>query len=539
MPTNVISTKAAGRTERSVFHSNSRIKGSAIGTAFVVKRGQTAGDAIDSGTESRGKSPDSAPTSRSIEKAFSIARHELEELSKQPGNGEIFSAHLEMLNDPLIDEAIEGAESEGFEGMEACRRACESICAMFAEIDDEYLRSRTDDVRDVFARIIRILSGKLDTNPFAGMPEGCIVIADELAPSDTALMDLSRVAGFVTERGSSTSHVCIIAASHGIAAAVGVKGCTGIAADSTVIIDGKRNCVIAEPDETETAAFRDSLVEDEEDIKSSSDRTVYANTGSTDDIRRAIEAGADGIGLLRTEFLYMQSQDFPSEEEQYRVYKETAELCGDRVLTIRTLDIGADKKLPYFALPAEENPFLGIRGIRLSLRMKEVFKTQLRAIMRAAAHGNIRVMFPMVSSLYELEAARKVLAECAAELEKEKIEHKENVATGVMIETPAAVFIADELAEAADFFSIGTNDLTQYIMAADRGNSECAAYCDYNSPAVLKAIRATIDAAHRHGIECCMCGEMAGDSSMTATLKEMGLDSFSVAIPLISTIRRA
>lgn len=516
-----------------ILETSSKGKGLAVGKAFVVRSSE--GTATVWGQCSFGEA---------LEKATS----ELEVLSE---SSEIFAAHLEMIQDPIIAETFESKKDDWVDDATACREACEEICQMFQEIDDEYLRSRVDDVRDVFRRIIRHINGESDINPFEQMPDGCIIVADELAPSDTAGMDLSKVLGFVTAKGSTTSHVCIIAATNGIAASVGVRDCMQEIKDGmTVIVDSPAGKIILDPDDATEQKYRDSIAKVKARLssvkasgtartKAGREVPVMANAGNPDEVKTAMEAGADGIGLLRSEFLYMQSEDFPTEEQQFAAYKEAAMACGTHPLTIRTLDIGGDKALKYLSFPKEENPFLGYRAIRVSLSMPAMFKAQLRAILRASAFGNVRIMFPMITSVPEFNQARDYVDKCKEELRDEGIPFDEKIKIGVMIETPAAVMVADELASAADFFSIGTNDLTQYLMCADRGNSAVLAFYDYFSEPVVRAIRLTIEGAHAKGIECCMCGEMAGNPAATALLLNLGLDSFSVSAPNIPEIKDA
>lgn len=517
------------------FSTQSTGYGIAVGKAVVIER-----NSHSSGTRMK------------FEDAYDAVSQELGLLAE---SNEIFAAHLEILEDPMLKESVEEARDiagektdESDNDAKACQIACENICAMFAEIDDEYLKSRTDDIRDIFNRIIAKIKGEISVNPFENLEENSIIIAEELNPSDTAMMDFSKISGMICSRGSSTSHVCIIAKSKGIPALTGVEGCLEISNGATLIIDADKGIAIEMPD-TETLSTYTQLIENEKsrlqsigNIKVSNkfgnSVKVKANAGSIDDVRRAIENGADGIGLFRSEFVFMESKNgFPGEEEQFAIYREAAQICGDKNLCIRTLDIGADKSLPYYQMPAEENPFLGVRAIRFSMSKPEIFKEQLKAILRASAYGDVSLMFPMITSSEEFNEAKMLLEECKNELRLSNTPFDESIKTGLMIETPAAVFISEELAKEADFFSIGTNDLTQYVMASDRGNVNCSKYYDPMSPAVLKAIKITIEAARKAGIESCMCGEMASDTNATEILYEYGLESFSVAAPLVGKIR--
>ena len=454
------------------------------------------------------------------------------ELEKLAAANEIFAAHLELAAD-----AVHAASGE--------------LAALFAQIDDEYLRARADDVRDVCRRILRQLVPS-ETDPFAAIPDGSILAADELAPSDTARIDFSRVRGVVTRRGSATSHLAILARNRNLPAVVGLGDDFDRLDDGTIVVlDGPAGELLIAPDEHTAAEYRRRMEEAEArsaaaDAYASQPVTtrdgralaVLANAGSVDEVERAIRSGADGIGLFRSEFLYMQRQDgFPDEQVQTAAYARAAELCGGRPLVIRTLDIGGDKSLPYYRFPEEENPFLGWRAIRVSLELRDMFRTQLRAILRASARGGVRVMFPMIVSLAELRDALALLEECKEELRRQEVPFDDRIPVGVMIETPAAVFMADELAAEVDFFSIGTNDLTQYVLAVDRGNRRIAAMYDTLHPAVVRAMRLTVDAAHRHGCEVGICGEFAGCAAHAELLVGLGFDELSVAPPSVPAVK--
>lgn len=468
------------------------------------------------------------------------------ELASQAETDEIFAAHYEMADDPMLEEQTTMLIEEGIAAYDAVLQTSDALCAMFDEIDDEYLKARKDDVKDVCRRIARKLSGEEDST-FADVPEGSIIVAHELVPSDTAQMDFSRICGFVTETGSRTSHVCIIAGSKGITAMVGVKGCLDEIKDGDrLILDGADGQVIINPEESVLKEYMDKLAAEasaeydpsREVYTESGERVwIFGNAGNVEDVREAVKAGAEGIGLFRSEFLYMESTGFPDEESQYKAYREAARICGERPLTIRTLDIGGDKALSYMPMEKEENPFLGYRAIRMSLEMKDQFKTQIKAILRAGAEGNVRMMFPMITTLEEFRTARALVGECMTELEAEGVLFDRNLMVGMMIETPASVILADEFAQMADFFSIGTNDLTQYIMAADRGNAKIAHLYNPGSEAVTKAIANVIESGKRAGIEVSMCGEYAADLSATDVLLSLGLRKFSVSAPAIRRLK--
>lgn len=408
--------------------------GIAVGTAFVLQRRASAAATAAAG--------DPVAEAGRFHAALERAKAELSALAEGEA---VFAAHLEMAGDPMLAGLVEGRIAEKHLSAEqALGEACEEVCGMFAALDDDYLRGRTDDVRDVCARIGRILSGETAHDPFAGLAPGTIVVADELAPSDTAQMDFSRVAGLVTAHGSVTSHVAIIARNKGIAALVGVAGCMRqVRTGDRLIIDGERGELIVDPDPAtgrKYAARLESLRQDA--FRCAADAqapavtpagrriTVLGNAANVDEVRRALDAGAEGIGLFRSEFLYMQGPALPDEETQFAAYRAAAELCGARPLTVRTLDIGGDKALPYMHFEPEENPFLGWRAIRVSLAMPELFRTQLRALLRASAFGNVRVMFPMIASVGEFRAAKAVVETCMAELDAEGVAYDRDIALG-------------------------------------------------------------------------------------------------------------
>ncbi len=486
--------------------------------------------------------------------ALEETKADLEALSEEDP---IFAAHYEIADDPTLSEDVEILlANEAVNAVAAVRKESEALGAMLASLEDEYLSGRAVDVQDVCNRIIdKIVAGCNGGKPIEDdlrkVPEGTVIIAKELAPSDTAKMDFSKITAFVTEGGSRTSHVCIIAKNKGITAVVGAKGCMDEIKDGDrLIVDGNTGMVIINPDE-ETQAEYDSLMEEirrrkienealaNEIAATKSGRRipVFGNAGNPADIEQALASGADGIGLFRSEFLYMESTGFPDEEAQFQAYRKAAELCGERTLIIRTLDIGGDKSLPYLPFDHENNPFLGWRAIRISLEMKDMFRTQLRALLRASVYGGLRIMFPMIATLQELKDAKAVLEECKAELRAEGLAFNETIKVGMMMETPAAVMIADLLAAECDFFSIGTNDLTQYVMAADRDNAKVAYLCDPDDIAVRRCITAIAKAAREAGIEVGMCGEYASDPRATAFLIEAGLNAFSVNAHAVAAVK--
>ena len=511
--------------------------GIAIGRAFVVERGEAMA------VEPKG----SAEHEHSrFEEAVRVS---VEQIDALVAVDEIFAAHLEMVQDEMLRDGVAAYIYDGCSAEDAVQKACQDIAAMLGEVDDDYLRERVDDVRDVCSRIVANLTGGV-RNPFEQLCEGDIIVDALLTPSDMALVDLDKVAGFVTKEGGATAHVCIIARNHSIAAVVGLHDVLDcVQHGDMLVVDGGEGVVIVNPDEKTLSEYRERRKQYElrrEQQKEASYVKIYdgehhicvmANAGNVEEVQKAISQGADGIGLFRSEFLYMQGDKEPTEEQQFEAYASAAAACQGAPLTIRTLDVGGDKAISWLPFPKEDNPFLGWRAIRVSLELQDMFRRQLRAILRAGVAGNVRVMFPMITSTAELREAKKILEECKAELREGGVPFLEDIKVGVMIETPAAVFIASTLAQECDFFSIGTNDLTQYVMAADRGNVKVTSLYNPYADAVVEAVRQTVSAACSAGIECGMCGEFASDSNATELLLDCGLQEFSVNISSIGKIK--
>ena len=462
----------------------------------------------------------------------------------------IFDFHAEMAEDPELDSAVD-ERVKNLESPEAAVLAAgEEYAAEFAAMEDEYLSARADDVRDVTRQISAELMGQAASG-FEALHRPSIVLAKSLAPSDTARIQKGMALAFVTAEGSRTSHVSIMARSMGIPAVVGVGDALSEALDAeTVAVDGTEGSAITDPDRETVARFEEmsqALAEERaaldqyryKEARTSDGRRieVAANLGSASEAEGALEWGAEGVGLFRTEFLFMERDDLPSEDEQYDVYSTVARAFGEKPVIIRTLDVGGDKNLPGIDQIHEDNPFLGWRGIRMSLDTPDLFKPQLRAILRAAAHGNLKVMFPMVVEAGELRAAKKMLDEARGELEEEGVEVGE-VETGVMIETPAAAVCAAELAAESAFFSIGTNDLVQYTLAADRGNERLRRLQDADHPAVLALIRQTCEAAEEASIPVGVCGEAAGEPQMIPKLINLGVTELSMSAPSIPRAKK-
>ena len=422
----------------------------------------------------------------------------------------------------------------------------DNFSKMFAQMDDEYMKARAADIKDISERIVNVLSGNI--TDMSILTEAVILVADDLAPSETVQMDKSILLGFVTRLGSSNSHTAILARTMNIPALIGIdikKEWNG----KLAIIDGYKGNIIIDPDEKSLLLAQNQLDEDLEkekllkNLKGKESITIdgkkvhiYANIGSVSDVASALYNDAEGIGLFRSEFLYLGSKDFPTENEQFNAYKLVAENMAGKKVVIRTLDIGADKKVDYFNLDEEENPALGYRAIRICLAEQEIFRTQLTAILRASAYGNISIMFPMIISVDEVKQSKKILEEVKEFLKEHNVEYKD-VEIGIMIETPAAVMISEELAQEVDFFSIGTNDLTQYTLAIDRQNPKLDSIYDSHHPAVLRMIQQTIDNGHKGGAWVGICGELGADISLTETFLKMGIDELSVSSSFVLQVR--
>ena len=464
----------------------------------------------------------------------------------------IFYAHLEILDDPVMEESVlDKIKLEYKNALFSLFETKKDMCAMLSALPDEYFRERVVDVEDVFNRIMCNIQG-VSPETLADLPEQSIVVANDLTPSATAAIDSAKVLAFVTETGGRTSHSAIMARSMEIPAVVGLTGaCNKIANGDFIIVDGSDGVVVCNPNEETIDVYqkiKNKFLADKlallrilhEEAVTADGRKIElcANIGNPKDTKGVIDNNGEGIGLFRTEFLYMDSVRFPSEEEQFVAYKKVAHVMAGRPVIIRTLDIGGDKDLPYFNFPKETNPFLGYRAIRICLDRPDIFKVQLRAILRASAFGKLRIMLPMVISLEELRAAKEILKECEFELKSENIAFDENIETGIMVETPAAVIMAEAFAKEVDFFSIGTNDLTQYTLAVDRGSESIGRLFNSYNPAVLKSIKMVIEAAHKEGKFVGMCGEFAGDEKAVPLLLGLGLDEFSVSASSLLKVKK-
>lgn len=465
---------------------------------------------------------------------------------------QVFEAHLLVVADPEFTDQVKGqVESDKVNAETALKNVSDMFIQIFASMEDNpYMQERAADIKDVSERMLAALLGVKLPSP-ATISEEVIVIAHDLTPSDTAQLNKKYVKAFVTNIGGRTSHSAIMARSLEIPAIVGTKEITSIVKDGDlIIVDALDGEVILNPTEDEIKTYEAKgagyaeqkaewakLVEAESVTKDGKHVELAANIGTPKDVVGVLENGADGVGLYRTEFLYMDSADFPTEDEQYEAYKAVLESMNGKGVVVRTMDIGGDKELPYLQLPEEMNPFLGYRAIRISLDKTDMFKTQLRALLRASVHGDLRIMFPMIATLQEFRSAKKIYDETKAELISEGVSVSETIQVGIMVEIPAAAVLAKQFAKEVDFFSIGTNDLIQYTMAADRMNERVSyLYQPYN-PSILTLIKNVIDASHAEGKWTGMCGEMAGDQTAVPLLLGMGLDEFSMSATSILRTR--
>jgi phosphotransferase system enzyme I (PtsI) len=466
----------------------------------------------------------------------------------------IFSAHLMVLDDPeYVGQIEETIKSQKITADNGIKQITDQFVAIFESMDDEYMKERAADIKDVGGRLMRNALG-LKEQDLSLINEDTVVIAYDLTPSDTATMNKEKVLGFATDIGGRTSHTAIMARSLEIPAVLGLKSITQEVKDKDlVIVDGIEGVVIVNPDEKTQKEYLDKKAEYEAFIRELAELKdlpaktldgheveLVGNIGTPKDVEGVLRNGGSGVGLYRTEFLYMDSDTMPDEEKQYKAYKEVFESMGDHPVIIRTLDIGGDKNLPYLQLDEEMNPFLGLRAVRLCFVEKELFKTQLRAILRASAFGNAHIMFPMISNVQEVRQAKAILEECKQELREEKISFDENIKVGIMVEIPSAAVTADIIASEVDFFSIGTNDLCQYTLAVDRMNETVSYLYQPLSPAILRLVKMVIDASHNAGGGkfTGMCGELAGDPHAALILLGLGLDEFSMSASSVPQIKK-
>ena len=465
-------------------------------------------------------------------------------------NAMIFEIHQMMLEDDDYNESVENIiNTQKVNAEYAVGMTSDNFSQMFSAMDDEYMRERAADVKDISERILSILNGS--ANGGVNSDEPVIILADDLAPSETVQLDKDKILSFVTVHGSVNSHTAILARTMGIPALIG----TELPLDETVdgklaVVDGIKGCVYVEPDEETLAQMQEKQKKETEkkellkQLKGKENITLdgkkimlYANIGNIKDLAMVLKNDAGGIGLFRSEFIYLEKDNFPTEEEQFQIYRTVAETMAGKRVIIRTLDIGADKQCDYFKLAHEENPAMGVRAIRICLTREDVFKTQPRALFRASAYGKIAIMYPMITSLWEVKKIQEIVSEVKTELDKQNIEYG-NPEQGIMIETPAAVMVSDELAKHVDFFSIGTNDLTQYTLAVDRQNTELDMFYDAHHPAVLRMIKMVVENAHKAGIWAGICGELGADTELTKDFLKMGVDELSVSPGSILPLRK-
>lgn len=532
-----------------IFKGKSVYGGIAVGTLQVISN--------DGSTIKRIRVSDTEKELERYEQAKQTARIQLDELYdkavKEVGeqNAAIFEIHRMMLDDEDYNDSVTNIiNTQSVNAEYAVSVTGDNFSNMFASMDDEYMKARSADVKDISERLVRALCGVEET--LSDSEEARIILADDLAPSQTVQLEKDKVLSFVTVHGSSNSHTAILAKTMNIPSIIGCK----ITLDSSLngrmaVVDGYEGVLYLNPDEQTLNRMKQRQQEDKEkqellySLKGKENITLdgrkiklYANIGNIKDLAAVFMNDAEGIGLFRSEFIYLERNDFPTEEEQFLIYKKVAETMAGKKVIIRTLDIGADKQADYFDLGKEANPAMGCRAIRICLKRPDIFKTQLRAIFRAAVFGNISVMYPMITSLNELERIHSIVAEAEAELTSQGLEFA-RPEQGIMIETPAAVMISDLLAKEVDFFSIGTNDLTQYTLAADRQNASVEEFYDPHHPAVLQMIQMVIENAHKNGIWAGICGELGADTTLTKEFLRMGIDELSVTPSAVLKVRKA
>ena len=530
------------------YQGKSVYKGIAMGPVVVLKKNdyQVKRTRIED-PEAEIKRVDEAleKSKEQLQKLYDKAVQEVGEASAA-----IFEVHQMMLEDDDYLEAIQNTiRTEQINAEYAVAATGDNFAEMFASMDDDYMKARSADIKDISERLVRNLSGQDDADLSSIEPS--IIVADDLSPSETVQMDKDKILAFVTVHGSTNSHTAILARMMNIPALIGVDmNLEEIHTGMEAVVDGFQGTVIFEPDETVKAQTTEKMAEEAEklrllqELKGKENVTldghkinIYANIGSVGDIGYVMENDAGGIGLFRSEFLYLGRNDFPTEEEQFQAYKQAVQMMAGKKVIIRTLDIGADKKVDYFNLGNEDNPAMGYRAIRICLKQPEIFKTQLRALLRAAVYGNLSIMYPMITSTEEVKKIYEIVAEVEEELKAQEIQYK-IPEQGIMIETPAAAIISDRLAEMVDFFSIGTNDLTQYTLAIDRQNEKLDEFYNPHHEALLRMIQMVVDNAHKCGKWAGICGELGADTTLTEEFVRMGLDELSVAPSMVLKLRK-
>ena len=530
------------------YQGKSVYKGIAMGPVVVLKKNdyQVKRTRIED-PEAEIKRVDEAleKSKEQLQKLYDKAVQEVGEASAA-----IFEVHQMMLEDDDYLEAIQNTiRTEQINAEYAVAATGDNFAEMFASMDDDYMKARSADIKDISERLVRNLSGQDDADLSSIEPS--IIVADDLSPSETVQMDKDKILAFVTVHGSTNSHTAILARMMNIPALIGVDmNLEELHTGMEAVVDGFQSVVIFEPDETVKAQTTEKMAEEAEklrllqELKGKENVTldghkinIYANIGSVGDIGYVMENDAGGIGLFRSEFLYLGRNDFPTEEEQFQAYKQAVQMMAGKKVIIRTLDIGADKQVDYFNLGNEDNPAMGYRAIRICLKQPEIFKTQLRALLRAAVYGNLSIMYPMITSTEEVKKIYEIVAEVEEELKAQEIQYK-IPEQGIMIETPAAAIISDRLAEMVDFFSIGTNDLTQYTLAIDRQNEKLDEFYNPHHEALLRMIQMVVDNAHKCGKWAGICGELGADTTLTEEFVRMGLDELSVAPSMVLKLRK-
>ena len=522
------------------------LNGIAIGPLRIYKKAETETTVTSTLTPEEEYARFDAARTKAQEQLAGLYDKALDEVGEE--NAAIFEIHQMMLEDEDYLDAVKGIiETQNATAEYAATTTGENFSAAFAAMEDAYMRARAADVKDISRRVVNILMGVEDADMMSDQP--AILVADDLTPSETVQLDKSKLLGFITRYGSSNSHTAILARTMNIPALIGVDFDDSWDGQLAVL-DGYNSCVYIDPAQELLTTMEEKRTNDLkqeallQNLKKKPNITldgkeikVYANIGNASDVGLVLQNDAQGIGLFRSEFIYLDSEDYPTEDQQFLLYKRVVETMAGKKVIIRTLDIGADKQADYFDLGKEENPALGYRAIRICLTRKEIFKTQLRAILRASAFGTVSIMFPMIISVREVRDAKEILEECRAELQERGVAMG-NVEIGIMVETPAAVMMADELAEEVEFFSLGTNDLTQYTLAIDRQNPKLDAFYDAHHPAILRMIRHTVEAGHRHGCWVGICGELGADLTLTETFLRMGVDELSVSPPAVLPLRK-
>ena len=530
------------------FQGKSVYKGIAMGPVVVLKKNDYQ--------VKRTRIEDAEAEAARVDVALKASQEQLQKLYdkavKEVGEASaaIFEVHQMMLEDEDYLEAIQNMiRTEQVNAEYAVAVTGDNFAEMFASMDDDYMKARSADIKDISERLVRNLSGQGDVDLSSIEPS--VIVADDLSPSETVQMDKDKILAFVTVHGSTNSHTAILARMMNIPALIGVKmDLEAFQSGMTAVVDGFQGIVTFDPDE-ETKVQTETKMQEEaeklkllQELKGKENVTldgrkinIYANIGSVGDIGYVMENDAGGIGLFRSEFLYLGRNDFPTEEEQFQAYKQAVQMMAGKKVIIRTLDIGADKQVDYFNLGNEDNPAMGYRAIRICLRQPEIFKTQLRALLRAAVYGNLSIMYPMITSTEEVKKIYEIVAEVEEELKAQEIQYK-IPEQGIMIETPAAAIISDKLAEMVDFFSIGTNDLTQYTLAIDRQNEKLDEFYNPHHEAILRMIQMVVDNAHKCGKWAGICGELGADATLTEQFVRMGLDELSVAPSMVLKLRK-